>query len=118
MKKIAMGAVASVALIAGSASAAVFDSATAPGNQAFGGLMASVVSVSPLANNLQVTELGAFDSSTIGFTTTITVALLNLTAGTNVLSTTFSLAGGEGKTAGSAFAFKAVGPVMLAAGNN
>ena len=35
-----------------------------------------------------------------------------------MLSTTFLPAGGEGETAGSAFAFKAVAPVMLVAGDN
>ena len=81
--------------------------------------MANVFSVSATATNLQVTDLGAFDAGSAGFTgvAVVTVALLNLTDGTNVASTTFSQAGGEAKVAGSTYAFKSVAPVMLDAGD-
>lgn len=112
-------AAAALALVAGSASSApVYNSLGVAGNQSWGGLMANVFSVGAGATNLQVTQLGAFDSGAAGFSanSSIVVALLNITTSQNVASTTFSF--GDAKSAGSDFAFKSVAPVILAAGND
>jgi hypothetical protein len=64
---------------------------------------------------VKVDALGAFDSGADGISTNVEVALYNLDTASFV--TSFVNFSGSMATGGSAFAFKAITPVVLAAGN-
>ena len=92
-------------------------SGVAVGNQAWGGTLGQVFTLSGPARD--VTSLGAFDGAVVGFAagTTITVGISNTTYTTIFTQTTFTNVAAGVPGSGS-FTFKTLGaPVTLSAGN-
>lgn len=113
MIKLLAAAVLASAAVPSLAAIPVYDTTPVTlGNQNYGDNLGLDFTVN---RAITVTSLGAFDSGADGISTNVEVALYNLD--TSSFVTSFVSFNGATATGGSAYAFKSIAPVTLAAGN-